>query len=29
MQELLYAMQRMDNDKALEDYHVPPVSAAG
>lgn len=25
-QELLYAMEVMDNDKKLADYHVPPVS---
>ena len=25
-QELLYAMQRMENGRTLADYHVPPVS---
>lgn len=28
-QELLYAMQRMENGATLADYHVPPVGGAG
>lgn len=27
MQTLIYAAQQMDNDRQLQDYHVPPVSA--
>ncbi len=26
LQTLMYACQRMDNDKQLREYHVPPVS---
>ena len=26
LQTLMYAMQQMDNDKQLRQYHVPPVS---
>ncbi len=26
LQTLMYACQRMDNDKQLQEYHVPPVS---
>ena len=28
LQTLMYACQRMDNDKLLRDYHVPPVSSS-
>jgi len=29
MQELLYAMERMADDKTLAHYHVPPVRGGG